>query len=321
MSYRISLSTCWLSHRHRDGYEMVKEITEMGFEYMELSHGISISLIPGIYKALAEKLIKVSSCHNFCPLPPHVTQAAPNIYQPSSPDRRELDLWVRYTMRSIDTTYQVGADRLVTHMGSLFFFWMNPSKKLKALGKQELTGEELEADKSFVKQRDKLLAKMQRAAPKHIRRIRWCLEQVQEHALEKNVTLCAENREGLLELPLDVDTAEFYGEVADLGTTKLWHDTGHAKLKERFGLLDYENFLEENHEEIHGWHLHDASEHGKDHQALGTGCIDFDMIKRYFREDQVYVLELSPRLKKEEVLSSLQYLQKLLQVEPVAVQS
>lgn len=313
MSYRISMSTCWLSHRHTDGYEMIQEIIDMGFEYVELGHGISISLVPGIFKALAENLIKISSCHNFCPLPPHVTQAAPNIYQPSSPDSRELDLWVRQTMRSIDTTFQVGADRLVTHMGSLFFFWGDPSKKIRPLLREEITAEELQKDEAFIKAREKLWNKMYKASPKHVKRIRQSLERVQEHALEKGVMICAENREGILELPLDSETGEFYDAVSDLGMVKLWHDTGHAKLKERMGLMDHASFLEEYHEEIIGYHLHDTTPEGRDHQALGDGYIDFDMVKQYFREDQVFVLELSPRLKKEKVLQSKEYLVELLQ--------
>lgn len=288
----------------------------MGFEYVELSHGIQISLIPGIFKSLAENLIRVSSCHNFCPLPPHVTLAAPNIYQPSSPDSRELDLWVRHTMRSVDTTFQVGADRLVTHMGSLFFFWRNPAKKLKLMLKEQMTPEELQQNKAFVSARKKLLATMRKVSPQHLARIRHCLEKVQEHALEKGVTLCAENREGLLELPLDAETGEFCEATADLNMVKLWHDTGHAKLKERMGFLDHASYLAEHHQNIVGFHLHDTTPEGRDHQALGDGYIDFDMVKKYFRSDQVFVLELSPKLKKAQVMQSKECLEEMLQSSP-----
>jgi len=313
MSAQVSLSTCWLSHRHIDGYEMVREIVEMGFEFIELSHGIQVSLIPGVFKALSENLIKVSSCHNFCPLPPHLTKAAPNVYQPSSPDSRELDLWVRHTLRSLDTTAHVGANRLVTHMGSLFFFWGNPSKKLKQMVKAPLSAEELQKNEVFVKAREKLLTKMRKASPRHVERIRQCMQDIQAYATEKGIRVCAENREGLLELPLDCETSEFCQQFADLGFVHLWHDTGHAKLKERMGFFDHEHYLQENHSAIQGFHLHDTTPDGRDHQALGDGYIDFEMVKKYFRADQVFVLELSPKLEREQVIQSKEYLEQLLQ--------
>ena len=44
----LALSSCWLSNRHQDGFAMAKEIAALGFEYAELSHGIRITLVPGM---------------------------------------------------------------------------------------------------------------------------------------------------------------------------------------------------------------------------------------------------------------------------------
>lgn len=302
-----------MSHRHSDGYEMLVEAADLGFEYVELSHGITVALVPGIFKALSEGVIRVSSCHNFCPLPPHVTHAAPNIYQPSSPDGRELDMWVRHTLRSIDTTAQVEADRLVVHMGSVFSFWGDFSKKLRALGKQEKTAEALEQDEDFVRERERFRKKLRKKAPKHIDRIYSVLSQVAAHAKERNVLLCAENREGLLELPLDDQTAEFAERMQELEMIRLWHDAGHAMVKQRLGFLNHAEFMAQNHASIAGFHLHDTTALGKDHQAVGQGVIDFQMLSQYFRDDQVFVLELSPRLKQDEVLLSKARVEELFQ--------
>jgi len=61
----LALSSCWLSHRHQDGFAMAKEIASLGFEYAELSHGIRITLVPGILRAVEEGVIKITSTHNF----------------------------------------------------------------------------------------------------------------------------------------------------------------------------------------------------------------------------------------------------------------
>ncbi|MEY4005674.1 MAG: hypothetical protein RLZZ221_1770, partial [Verrucomicrobiota bacterium] len=86
---------------------MAKEIASLGFEYAELSHGIRITLVPGILRAVEEGVIKITSTHNFCPLPAGISRAAPNLFQPSALDHKEHDQWLRHTKRSIDFAAQV----------------------------------------------------------------------------------------------------------------------------------------------------------------------------------------------------------------------
>jgi len=110
---------------------MLQEIAGLGFEWVELSHGIRVTLVPGILRAVEEGVIKVASCHNFCPLPTGVMHAAPNLYRPTSRDPRERDQWLRQSKRSVDFAAQVHARNLVMHLGSVEFFWFNPAHKLE----------------------------------------------------------------------------------------------------------------------------------------------------------------------------------------------
>jgi len=110
---------------------MLQEMAAFGFEYVELSHGIRISLVPGILQALEDRVIKVASTHNFCPLPAGVLQAAPNLFEPSAREAREHYQWVRHTKRSLDFGAQVKAKLLVCHLGSVIFFWFNPGAKIR----------------------------------------------------------------------------------------------------------------------------------------------------------------------------------------------
>src|SRR5512138_388472 len=114
-----SLSTCWNSHRHSDGRAMLREIRDLGFEYAELSHGTRISLLPGIIEAVEAGEIKISSLHNFCPLPLGVTHASPNLYQFSAESERERELALRYTLKTLDFAVRVQAPMVVTHLGSI----------------------------------------------------------------------------------------------------------------------------------------------------------------------------------------------------------
>src|SRR5207249_10179601 len=102
-----SLSTCWNSHRHTDGRAMLREIRDLGFEYAELSHGIRISLLPGVIEAVEAGEIKISTLHNFCPLPIGVNYAAPNIFKFTSPDAREREHASRHTIKTFESAWRL----------------------------------------------------------------------------------------------------------------------------------------------------------------------------------------------------------------------
>src|SRR5207237_6829478 len=114
-----SLSTCLNSYRHTDGAAMLREIRELGFESAELSHGIRISLLPGIIQAVDAGEIKISSLHNFCPLPMGVEHAAPNIFKFTADNPRERDNAFKHTLKTIETAVRVKAPLVVLHMGSI----------------------------------------------------------------------------------------------------------------------------------------------------------------------------------------------------------
>ena len=110
---------------------MLQEMAALGFASVELSHGIRITLVPGILKAVEEGVVKVATTHNFCPLPTGVVQAAPNLFEPSAREHREHDQWLRHTKRSLDFAAQMKARALVCHLGSVSFFWFNPARNVR----------------------------------------------------------------------------------------------------------------------------------------------------------------------------------------------
>src|SRR5690242_11322517 len=112
-----SLSSCWNSNRHTDGRAMLREIRDLGFEYAELSHGIRISLLPGIIEAVEAGEIKISTVHNFCPLPIGVNHAAPNLFKFTALDARERENAYRHSLKTIETAARLKAQLVVLHMG------------------------------------------------------------------------------------------------------------------------------------------------------------------------------------------------------------
>lgn len=283
---------------------MAVEIAELGFEYAELSHGIRITLVPGILRAVEEGLIKVTSTHNFCPLPAGVSRPAPNLFQPSTRDHKEHDQWLRHTKRTIDFAAQVKARVIVCHLGSVPFFWFNPSSDLERYLKGKPEAGRSGSDPKYTKLLQKSLEKMRKRQPAFLDQVKASIREVLEHARLKGVTLGFENRERFDELPLDDGFDELFSSLPADAPVGYWHDTGHADIKEGMGLLRHRAHLERMAPRLLGWHLHDVNAEGDDHQAIGEGNIDFRMVSEFWRPEHLLTLELSPRLKPEQVAAA-----------------
>ena len=282
---------------------MLQEVAALGFEWVELSHGIRITLVPGILKAVEEGIIKVASCHNFCPLPAGVSHAAPNLYMPSSRDARERDQWLRQSRRTLDFAQQVKARKVVLHLGSVEFLWFNPAGKLDAYVEAH-AGTDLAQDATYAKLLAKSLVRLKDRMPPYWENTKAGLVQLLPYAEEKGVLLGFENREAFDELPLDADHPGLFTAMAKPHACGYWHDTGHAQIKQDMGLLNHREHLEQNAPHAIGFHLHDVSAEGRDHQPIGTGKIDFQMVSSFWRPEHTLVLEFSPRLTTEQVLTS-----------------
>jgi sugar phosphate isomerase/epimerase len=270
---------------------MLEEIRELGFLRVELSHGVPVTLIPGILRAVDEGMMKVGSVHNFCPLPAEVDRAAPNLFQPSARPGPESRAWLRHSLRTLEFAKRVGASHIVMHSGSVSFRFRSPAKAL-------LPGPETDDEA-----RKAALERLRKKSPSALDRVEGHYRSLLDHAAVTDLCLAVENREGALELPLDEDLPGFLGRF-DPGSVVYWHDTGHAEIKRRLGLLDPPALLDSLVDRLAGFHLHDVDASGRDHQAVGSGTIDFKCLAKWIRPHHHLVLELNPRVSREEVLTS-----------------
>ncbi len=282
---------------------MLQEIAALGFTHAELSHGIRIVLVPGILKAVEDGVIRISSTHNFCPLPAGVSQAAPNLFEPSQEEPRERDQWLRHTKRSVDFAAQVKARVLVLHLGSVKFWFFPPGRKVHAyLKKKPETEVANDAAYQAVLRKACLNLRKNMAGP--WKQVQENLAQLGSYAKERGLALGCENREKFEELPIDDDYPSLFEALGPDSPAGYWHDTGHADIKRALGLIDHRQQLLRNAHRLLGFHLHDVSPTGKDHQAVGTGRIDFDMVSEFWRPEHLLTLELSPRVSAEDVAVS-----------------
>ena len=125
-----------------------------------------------------------------------------------------------------------------------------------------------------------------------------------DYATQKGVKLGFENREKFEELPIDADYAGFLAALPPAAPVGYWHDTGHADLKEGMGLLNHREHLILMKDRLIGFHLHDVNVQGQDHQPIGAGHVDFNMVSEFWRPDHLLTLEFGPRVTEAEVRSS-----------------
>jgi sugar phosphate isomerase/epimerase len=292
---------------------MLREMADLGFEHIELSHGIRITLVPGILKAVEEGMVKITSTHNFCPLPTGVVQAAPNLFEPSVAEFREHDQWLRHTKRSIDFAAQVRAKALVCHLGSVTFFWFNPARDVRNYLRDHPDAGRRPDDRNYQGILTKAMTKLRKRMKPFWEQTKSSVNEILDYATQKGVKLGFENREKFEELPLDGDYVEFLAGLPANAPAGYWHDTGHADIKEGMGLLRHRDHLGKLKDRLLGFHLHDVSAQGQDHQAVGTGHIDFKMVSEFWQPGHLLTLELSPRIPVEDVRLSKERIERLME--------
>jgi sugar phosphate isomerase/epimerase len=298
-----SFSTCWNSHRHTDGRAMLREIAALGFEYAELSHGTRVSLLPGILHAVEAGEIKISSLHNFCPLPMGVNHSAPNLHQFSDERPRERELALKHTFKTLEFAARVNAPVVVLHVGSVEM--KNYTDKLL---KMVANGDNRKPD--YRKLCTELTVRREAKKKLFWRRTIDSLKKIVPKAVERGVILGVENRQALEELPIENDYPELFKEIPS-GNLLYWHDTGHAQIKENLGFIKHADHLASLSEHLAGFHLHDVAFPGHDHRPPGTGTVNFAALKPLVKEQHVKVFEFSPKLSVQEAKDGVAYLQKL----------
>src|SRR5438105_14417013 len=162
---------------------MLREIKgNLGFDSIELGHGIRISLMPGIQKMFDAGKVRFSSLHNFCPLPVEVLGASPDCYQFSSAYGKERERAVKQTLQTIDFAERLGAPFIVMHLGEI------PMKPVTdSLIKLALKGELL--SRKSLREKIRAVERREAASAGHPDRVKDCLRRIVDYAVSKKVKL------------------------------------------------------------------------------------------------------------------------------------
>ncbi|MGC3991337.1 MAG: TIM barrel protein [Chthoniobacteraceae bacterium] len=202
----ISCSTCWNSDRHTDGRPMIREILEMGFQNIELGHGIRLSLMEGVQKLYDKGLFNVSSLHNFCPLPIEITRSSPDCYEFSSPRSSERERAVKLSLQTIDFAVRLNAPLVVMHLGRVLMKEVTDDLITMAKQGKQFSREYVARKLEGVKMREE-------RAPAHLQNVKDCLARIVEYAGEKGIKLGFEGRYAFEEIPNEREALELFEEA------------------------------------------------------------------------------------------------------------
>ena len=260
--------------------------TELGFELIELGHGIHLSLMPGIQKMFESGQVRFSSLHNFCPLPVEVMVPSPDCYQFSAVSAEERERAVGQTLLTIDFAERLGAPFVVLHLGSVR---MRPiTDELIQMTK---AGKHL--SRGYVQAKLRAVETRERRAPAHLQRVKDCLRRIVEHGVSKNVGIALENRRGYEEIPSERELPALLDEL-NSGPVGYWHDFGHSQIKANLGFIDHTEWLTAIGPRAFGCHVQDCIWPARDHESPFTGSIDFEKLVPLLHTNCLFVWEMSP---------------------------
>ncbi|HEY4283807.1 MAG TPA: TIM barrel protein [Chthoniobacterales bacterium] len=276
---------------------MLREIKELGFECVELGHGIRISLMPGIQEMFEAGEVQFSSLHNFCPLPVEVMGASPDCYKFSAIYPQERERAVKQTLQTIDFAARLGAPFVVLHLGEVRIGPVTDSL-ISLVKKGKIFSRE------FVRKKLRVVEKREAAAERYLARVKDALKRIVDYAAEKNIKLGIEGRRGYEEIPSERELPALLEEF-NSPMVGYWHDFGHIQIKENLAFLDHEEWLRTIGNRAFGCHVQDCIWPAQDHQPPFKGSVKLEKLVPLLPKDCQFVWEMSPRKTADEIRESL----------------
>lgn len=269
----LAISTAWNYRSDIDMRQLLLEIKETGLNAVELGYKLTVPQLGQIVPLLTELNLKVSSVHNFCPLPDdHPSPRHPsNYYRLTALDQAERVLAVLWTKKAIDTAVRVGAQVVVIHAGTVEMA-DDLSEKLFKSYKVSDQGSE-----AFAQVRQRFIEERKAARGPYMDAIIKSLTDVLAYAQDCNIKIGLETRYYPTEIPNDQEIGELLAKFHRQGLW-YWHDVGHAEANDRLGIYDHHACLRRYAEQLIGFHLHGVKIL-RDHHAPLEG--DFDIKQVY----------------------------------------
>lgn len=276
----------------------MREILDLGFDTIELGHGLKSPVVQEILEARLTLKFQVSSLHNFCPLPPEIMVDQPDCYEFTSHRQSDRERAMRLTFQTIDMAERFEARNVVIHSGRIRT--LDLTENLRDLVEN---GKFLSKD--FARAKVEAVQKRESVGEVYIQRALECLVEIADYASKRGIRIGIENREYYEAMPSEREFSNFLQRL-DASNAGYWHDFGHAQIKHNLALMDHLEWLDKIGSKAIGAHVHDVKAPFEDHRAPFTGEINFGELVPKLPKDSVFVFELHPRVPREEIIVAAQ---------------
>ena len=294
------ISTVWKSGKIKEGRKLLECLSALGFKNIELEYRISVETYREIKQYLAEdENLKISSIHNFFPIPEITEGGGADVFLLSSEDKEERALAVKYTIKTMQIAAELGARAVVLHLGYVLMERiMENLFELYDAGK-------VNSDE-YKKALEEFRALRERKKGKSFDMLLLSMEELVKAAEKLDVYLGIENRYSFREYPNHEEIGTIFEKFGN-GHIGYWHDVGHAKVHENLNIIKPNQLLEAYGKYLLGVHLHDVKGYS-DHHVPGAGEMDFDLLKKYLKKDTIKVLEIHPRETEKDLMDGVDFL-------------
>jgi sugar phosphate isomerase/epimerase len=267
----LALSTMWAQQERFRGRfrEFVEIARRSGFDAIEVSHSTDEA---GLTESLSCGVLPVVSLH--APAPFQTTSngrpnSSLNLAATDDIERRDA---VAATCRTIDFAADAGVRLIVVHLGSIDRGPREHERRLRGL----FASGAIEQDEA-IRVRDEAIAARAADAPPHLDAARRSLAEIVAYGGHRGVTVGLETRLHFFEIPAPEEALDLLGEYRP-DEAGYWHDTGHAEVWSRLGLVPHRRWFELLGGRLIGAHLHDVNGL-RDHRAPGNGTLDWEMVR------------------------------------------
>ncbi|MDD5432906.1 MAG: sugar phosphate isomerase/epimerase [Candidatus Omnitrophica bacterium] len=280
----LSLSTSWNAFRYKNANKLLFEIKKLGFKEVELSFNLTASMVRQAKNEVDSNKIKISSIHNYCPIPKEFSRlsALPDCFSMASTDDKQRELAVKYSKRSIDTAKSLKAKAVVLHCGRVEI----PDRTRKLISLYNLGQRK---SKAFNELKKEVIKERSAQSKPFLYNALKSLEELNVHAKKSGILLGVETRFYYREMPSFNEIGIILKEFKN-SNIFYWHDTGHAQLMENLGFWRHKDYLDAYGKELLGIHIHDISG-CQDHLAPLKGDLNFLRFKPFLKKETIKVIE------------------------------
>jgi len=283
----LSISTSWMDS-DTDMKQWLAQVKGLGFDAVELSYKVTGEQLRDVESILGELNLKVSSIHNFCPMPDDEPsdRHPSNYYRLSSLDDHERLQAVKWTNIAVDTAERLGAGVVVIHAGTLDFEDERSPQlfDLYADGKKD--------SEEFSEERERILTLRKEKKGPYIEALKKSLIDVMAYSQSKNIIIGLETRYYPIEIP-NFEEIGYFLDIYGKNGMGYWHDVGHAEMNDQLGIRSHEEFLDAYKEYLIGVHLHGIKGR-RDHLAPFEGDMNLSKFLPYFGWNVLRVVESKP---------------------------